>query len=380
MTANNKAAWAVGLMTGTVLDGMVDIALLQTDGERIHEFGPWTLAAYPDEVNGAIATAVDDALEWRFIGPEPTSFAHAQKLLSCAQADAVADFLKENDFPINNVGVIGFHGQTVLHRAPTSARRGDTRQLADGQLMARRLGVPVVYDFRTADIRAGGQGAPLSAIYHRALLESLAPENKSPQTAVLNLGGVGNISCPDSEAGVIAFDTGPANGPLNDWIKRHGKGVMDRDGLIAKAGAVDEQRLERLLTHPYFTTPYPKSLDRYDFTAQMADGLSCEDGAATLSAFTAAAVGKALDLLPERPAELIICGGGGKNPHLVEQIGLRAGVKTRLASEVGWRGDAVEAECFAFLAMRTLRGLPISFPATTGVNAPLCGGRIARPA
>jgi anhydro-N-acetylmuramic acid kinase len=176
---------------------------------------------------------------------------------------------------------------------------------------------------------------------------------------------------------MVAFDTGPANAPLNDWIGRHGLGDMDRDGAVAAQGVVDEARLARLLEHPYLTAPYPKSLDRNDFTAAMADGLSLEDGAATLTAFTAGAVGKALDLLPQRPARLILCGGGRRNPTLVNAIRHRARIETVMAEDVGWRGDAVEAECFAFLAVRALRGLPISFPLTTGVAQPITGGRIA---
>ncbi|MBV8964013.1 MAG: anhydro-N-acetylmuramic acid kinase, partial [Hyphomicrobiales bacterium] len=197
-------------------------------------------------------------------------------------------------------------------------------------------------------------------------------------TAVLNLGGVGNITWWGGEDRIIGFDTGPANAPINDWIRQHCGGEMDRDGSLARRGKVDEARLAELLGHPYFSAPFPKSLDRNDFTAAMAKGLSLEGGAATLTAFSAAAVGKALDLLPERPSRLIVCGGGRRNPALMEAIRSRADVALSLAEEVGWRGDAIEAECFAFLAVRVLSGLPLSFPLTTGVKNATMGGRLAQ--
>jgi anhydro-N-acetylmuramic acid kinase len=242
--------------------------------------------------------------------------------------------------------------------------------------MADILGARVAYDFRTADIRAGGQGAPLAAIYHTALLRGIDPSGES---AILNLGGVGNITWWDGEELLVAFDTGPANAPLNDFIKEHGLGVMDRDGALGASGTVDEERLERLLQHPYLTAAYPKSLDRFDFTFAMAEGLSPADGAATLSAFTASAVSKALDLLPRRPKRLIVSGGGRHNPTIMAMLEDRARVKAVSADTFGWRGDAVEAECFAFLAVRALRGLPISFPTTTGVPRAQTGGKIATP-
>ncbi|SEL51332.1 anhydro-N-acetylmuramic acid kinase [Bosea lupini] len=368
-------AWAIGLMTGTVLDGNIDIAAIRTDGTVVAEFGPWRLSPYRQEVRDLLAEAVQAALAWRFEGPEPAIFAEAERALTLAQGEAVAEFLASEGIASSEVAAIGFHGQTVLHRAPTRERKGDTRQLGDGALMARQLGIDVVYDFRTADVRAGGQGAPLVASYHAALMASIGA---GQETAVLNLGGVGNLSAFADAERVLAFDTGPGNAPLNDWIKRHGKGEMDRDGAFSLAGTVDEARLALLLEHRYLFAPYPKSLDRYDFTAAMADGLTFENGAATLTAFTAGAVGRGLDLLPVRPRRLIVCGGGRRNPAIMAALNARTGTQAVPAEAVGWRGDAIEAECFAFLAMRRKAGLPISFPLTTGVSEPMTGGRIAR--
>src|SRR6185369_7657381 len=165
--------------------------------------------------------------------------------------------------------------------------------------------------------------------------------------------------------------------PINDFIKSLGLGEMDRNGVLARKGEVDEPRLKELLKHRYLSAPYPKSLDRFDFSAAMADGLGPADGAATLTAFTTSAIGKALDLLPRRPTRLVVCGGGRHNPAIMAMLQTRAHVEAVPTEAVGWRGDAVEAECFAFLAVRVIRGLPISFPTTTGAPRPLKGGRLA---
>lgn len=368
--------WAVGLMTGTVLDGNIDVALIKTDGERVSVFGDYILAPYPDQLRELLEETLQKARIWDFNGPEPDIFRFAEEALTRAQAAAVQSLVSSAGLTMQDVGIVGFHGQTVLHRAPTKQLPGDTRQLGDGDLMARLLGTKVAYDFRTADVRAGGQGAPLAAIYHAALMREV---DQSGDTAILNLGGVGNITWWDGGEGLVAFDTGPANAPLNDFIRSLGMGDMDRNGMLGASGTVDEERLVRLLAHPYMTAAYPKSLDRFSFTAAMADGLSPADGAATLTAFTAAAVGKALDILPRRPKRLIVSGGGRHNPTLMAMLMTRAGVEAISADQVGWRGDAVEAECFAFLAARVLRGLPISFPATTGVPKAQTGGKLAMP-
>ncbi|MGN8154777.1 anhydro-N-acetylmuramic acid kinase [Agrobacterium sp. 22094] len=366
--------WAVGLMTGTVLDGNIDVALLHTDGERVERFGAYTLAPYDQAVRELLEETLAEARKWNFEGPEPEIFGRAEDALTRAQSAAVADLVTDAGLSLSDIGVVGFHGQTVLHRAPQPGRLGATRQLGDGELMAKLLGTKVAYDFRSADVRAGGQGAPLAAAYHSALLKGVAQDGSA---AILNLGGVGNVTWSDGKSHVVAFDTGPANAPINDWIKQHGLGDMDRDGLIAASGQVNEERLAKLLQHPYLTARFPKSLDRFDFGASMADGLSLEDGAATLTAFTASAVGKALDLLPQRPERLFVSGGGRHNPTLMRMLAKLARVDAQPAETLGWRGDAVEAECFAFLAVRVLRNMPISFPTTTGAPEPMTGGRLA---
>ncbi len=248
--------------------------------------------------------------------------------------------------------------------------------------MARLTGLDVAWDFRSADVAAGGQGAPLAPVHHAALLRGLpggAGADADGGTAVLNLGGVGNLTWQGPAGELVGFDTGPANAPLNDWVERHTGAAMDRDGALALSGRVDEARLARLLEHPWLALPPPKSLDRFAFRAAMADGLSLADGAATLTAFSAACVGRGLDLLPHRPARVVVCGGGRRNPAMMAALRERARVDPVPAEAVGWRGDAVEAECFALLAVRVLRGLPISFPGTTGAPRPMTGGRVASP-
>ncbi len=372
-----KPQWYVGLMTGTVLDGEIDVALIRTDGEQIGEFGPYALVPYDEQINQCLRETLTEALAWGFEGPEPASFAAAERMLTLAQSDAVERTVADAGLVLGDIAAVGFHGQTVLHRAPTADRHGQTRQLGDGALMARALGRPVVFDFRSADMAAGGQGAPLSASYHAALLARIGAGS---ETAILNLGGVANITWHDDAGRLCSFDTGPANAPINDWMVRHGLGPMDREGRLARSGTVDEARLAALCNHPYLAAPFPKSLDRFDFGADMADGLSPADGAALLTAFVGAAVGRALDLLPRRPQRLIVCGGGRHNPALIGALADRAGVDPVLAESVGWRGDAIEAECFAFLAARRLRDLPISFPTTTGVPRPMTGGSVCQPA
>lgn len=370
-----KHMWAVGLMTGTVLDGNIDVAMLKTDGETVEAFGAYTLAPYSQAIRDLLEATLAEARRWNFAGDDPAIFAEAEEALTRAQSAAIRELVEREGMTMADVGIVGFHGQSVLHRAPQPGRIGATRQLGDGALMHELLGVPVAFDFRSADVRAGGQGAPLAALYHQALLRRVGATDG--RTAVLNLGGVANVTYWDGEDTLIAFDTGPANAPLNDFMKQRGLGEMDRDGEIARTGTVDEVRLAELLLHPYLAAPPPKSLDRFDFTAAMADGLELTAGAATLTAFTAGAVGKGLDHLPTRPERLIVCGGGRHNPLIMEMLHERAGVDAVPAEAVGWRGDAIEAECFAFLAVRVLRGLPISFPTTTGAPRPMTGGQLA---
>ncbi|MDP7549220.1 MAG: anhydro-N-acetylmuramic acid kinase, partial [Alphaproteobacteria bacterium] len=228
-------------------------------------------------------------------------------------------------------------------------------------------------DFRTADVAAGGQGAPLAPLYHGALAAALPKP-----LAVLNIGGVANVTWIGPDQQMLAFDTGPGNALIDDWMRRCGRGEMDRDGQLARAGQVDHGALAGLLANGYFDEVPPKSLDRDDFTLPMAPGWSPEDGAATLTAFTAQAVARAFGHLPEAPGQWLVCGGGRHNPALMAALGEVLAVPVAPVETVGWRGDFLEAEAFAYLAIRHLDGLPLSLPGTTGVPRPLPGGRINR--
>jgi anhydro-N-acetylmuramic acid kinase len=366
--------WALGMMTGTALDGMVDCALLRTDGHEVLELGPWLLHPYPATLRPLLMEAVALARAWNFNGSEPAVFMEAERALSLAHAEAAEALLAQGDISRDAVRLIGFHGQTVLHRRVRGAAPGATRQLGDGALLAKAVGIDVAFDFRSHDVAQGGHGAPLAPVYHGALMRYSRLEAPA---AALNLGGVANVTWWGGGDELIAFDVGPANGPLNEWLERCGLGAYDRDGALAAQGKVNEARIAAALAHGFFAEPYPKSLDRYDFNAGLAQGLSPADGAATLAALVGAALACSLRLLPKAPSRLVVSGGGRKNPTMLKAIESRAGIPVVQAEALGWRGDAVEAEAFAFLAARTLLGLPISFPATTGVALPMRGGRIA---
>jgi anhydro-N-acetylmuramic acid kinase len=272
------------------------------------------------------------------------------------------------------VGVVGFHGQTVLHEP----EKGRTWQIGDGALLARLTGIDTVSDFRRADVAAGGQGAPFVPLFHQALVASHRPALPRP-VGVLNIGGVANVTwVGEGDEALVAFDTGPGNALIDDWMLRHTSRPVDEDGRLAASGRVHERVLERLLDNSYFYMPAPKSLDRDAFDVAPLAELSAADGAATLVAFTAAAIALARDILPEAPQRWLVAGGGRHNPVLMEALASRLGVSVAPVGSVGWNGDALEAQAFAYLAVRSLAGLPLSLPTTTGVARPMTGGRLDR--
>ncbi|MBD8677501.1 anhydro-N-acetylmuramic acid kinase [Sphingomonas sp. CFBP 13720] len=358
---------AIGLMSGTSLDG-IDAALIETDGEGAVEPVAFVGTDYTDDDRAVLAAATELALLFDDPDDHPL-IERAEALLTRTHAAAVAALLDRAGVGARAVDVIGFHGQTVAHRPD----KGWTWQLGDGAALARATGIDVVADLRTADVRAGGQGAPLLPVYHAARAAGMALP-----VAVLNLGGVGNITYIGANGDLIAFDTGPANGLVDSWVEAERGARFDADGALAATGAVDEAVLAAMLDHPWFDLPPPKSLDRHDFTIQPARGLSAADGAATLTAFTAASVAEAIDRLPARPLRLLVAGGGRRNPVMLSMIAARTGLTSEPTDALGWNGDALEAEGFAYLAVRSLNGLPISFPGTTGVPVPLTGGTLYR--
>ncbi len=360
---------AIGLMSGTSMDG-IDVALIETDGDAHVRPLAFHAVPYDETTGGQLRMAMRAALEQERPGPHPVIDAAAE-VVTRLHVAAVRD-LFENQPAVHlaDVSVIGFHGQTIAHRPD----RGWTWQIGDGAHMAQELGMTVVDDFRSADVAAGGQGAPLVPVYHQARTATL-----DKPLMVLNLGGVGNLSYTGEDRALIAFDTGPGNSLIDDWVRSQAGLSHDAGGSFAAGGVVDEAVLARLLDKDWFDQPPPKSLDRNHFDIASVGGLALADGAATLTAFTAASVARAIAHLPAPPRNIFVAGGGRHNATLMAMLADRTGLTVAPVEALGWAGDATEAEAFAYLAVRRMKGLPISFPLTTGVEAPVVGGRIHRP-
>lgn len=357
----------LGFMSGTSLDG-VDAAILETDGERIHAFGPAVLLPFTDEQRAILVAETEAFVRADGAGGRHVPGRAAELVVTEAHLAAAERVLGE---AAGTLDLVGFHGQTVLHRP----ERRLSVQLGDPAAIADALGVPVIADMRQADLDAGGQGAPLVPAYHAALAERLAVDRP---IAFLNLGGVANLTWLGRDDGVIAFDTGPANGMIDLLVQSRGLGRYDDGGRLAAAGRVDAAALAALLGSDYFARRGPKALDRYDFSIDTVAHLSVSDAAATLTAFTVEAVHLASRQLPEPPGRWLVCGGGRHNPTLMRALSGRIG-DVRNIDDIGLRGDFIEAEAMAFLAARAARRLPITFPGTTGIAAPATGGRRFEP-
>ena len=336
------------------MDG-IDIAMIETDGAALVHPGPAMTIPYPAAfrerlrgVLGGVGSVADVAVD-----------------LTRLHAEAVETFLDRHRGLM--VELIGMHGHTILHR-PAERR---TWQIGDAALLARLLGLDVVADFRAADVAAGGEGAPLAPLFHAALASALAKP-----LAILNIGGVANVTWIGEGAEIRAFDTGPGNALIDDWVRRHTGAAADFDGALARAGRVSAAQVARFLENPFFNCAPPKSLDRDDFRDAVPMGLSLEDGAATLTEMTAAAVAAATRHFPRAAREWLVTGGGRHNPTLMDALRRRLGVPVRPVEAVGWDGDALEAQAFAYLAVRSVEGLPLSLPSTTGVRRPTRGGRL----
>lgn len=382
-----KPMRAIGLMSGTSLDG-IDVALVTTDGEHVLERGPAMTFSYNPETRALLRSAVGEASRLHRRDERPGALPHAERELTEQHAAAVSGFLRKQGIARETIDVIGFHGQTVLHRGPeptietlingairAGLKPGLTIQLGLGEVLAELTRIPVVFDMRAADVAAGGHGAPLVPAYHRALVARL------PQRpiAVVNIGGVSNVTWIGREDALLAFDTGPGSALIDDCVHAASGASFDEGGAIAAQGKVHSGVLTTYLSDPFFAEVPPKSLDRNAFARSLVSGLSLEDAAATLTAFTAEALARAREHMPEQPELWIVCGGGRKNKTLMRMLAARVENAVVPAEAAGLDGDAVEAEAWGYLAVRALRGLPLTYPATTGVPAPTCGGRIAKP-
>jgi anhydro-N-acetylmuramic acid kinase len=372
----NQPLWAMGMMSGTSLDG-IDVALIRSDGETVLERGAWLTVPYTEALRHQLREAVygrgDAAL--------------AAREMTLAHAEAAKALLATTPLTPD---VIGFHGQSVDHRP----KQGITLQIGDPSLLAEELGIDVVADFRRRDVAAGGQGAPLVPLFHAAMVEDLPRP-----IAVLNIGGIANVTwigngqwamgnrqeegikpnakCLEPRASILAFDTGAGNVLLNEWVGKHTGQPIDFNGEIAQKGTVDEAVLTLYLQDPFFAKQPPKSLDRNYFHGDPVRHLSLEDGAATLAAFTIQSIVQAQEYFPEPVKRWIVAGGGRHNPVLMQQLRARL-PHVYSAEEMGWEGDALEAQAFGFLAIRSYYGLPLSLPTTTGVNRAVTGGALYR--
>jgi anhydro-N-acetylmuramic acid kinase len=364
---------AIGMMSGTSLDG-VDVALVETDGERIAQLGPIGYRPYSDDEQNLLRAALAAGVSLIERGGRSGVLAEADAFVTRVHAETVEAFLDTENIAKSDVAIVGFHGQTVLHRP--AARL--TVQIGDGAALSRRLGIPVAYDFRAADIAAGGQGAPLVPVFHQALARDL---DRPHPIAILNVGGVANVTFVDG-GDPVACDTGPGNALIDDFMRARTGSPLDRDGDQAAKGKSDEAFVEHVLANAFFNLPCPKSLDRnaFAFANIGLPDFSIVDGAATLSALTAAAVARIVRHLPEPPKVWIVAGGGARNPTLMRMLAERLKpARVETADAVGWSSQSIEAQAFAYLAVRTLNNLPITYPQTTGVAQPMPGGVIARP-
>lgn len=360
-----QSIFALGLMSGTSLDG-IDGALIKTDGIHIHEIGPGFTLPYDKKFRKLLKEQLGN----------PQGDLKIEEEITRRHANFVAKFLKSaNDKNPLFIDTIGFHGQTIYHAPP------ETRQLGDGKLLATLTNIPVVFDFRRADCQQGGQGAPLVPVYHQALCHKAGPSVQYP-VAVINIGGVANVTYVEGTENedLIAFDTGPGNALIDDFMMREMSQAYDLGGKIASFGKPKIDMLQEWLKDPYFQKEYPKSLDRdhFSYLLQEARGKNGGiDGLATLTAFTAFSIFHGLQQLPQMPIQLIICGGGRKNLTILHWLKFLCRQQQVInCDELGWDGDLLEAQAFGFLAVRSLYGLPLSYPKTTGVNEPCLGGTL----
>jgi len=362
-----KLLRAIGLMSGTSMDG-IDVALIDTDGAECAQRGPSTTYPYAEALRARLRAGIRAAAGLTGRQHRPSDLGPLEAELTQLHAQAVKTFLHAGGLSPAGIDVIGLHGHTVLH-AP---ERGITVQLGDGAGLARATGIDVVYDLRAADVAAGGQGAPLAPAYHAALLA-----RQAKPVVIVNIGGVANVTWIGAAGELLAFDTGPGNAMIDDWMQARRGLAQDDNGGLAAAGRVQEDCVREYLRHPYFGAPPPKSLDRNAFALEPLGKLSDADGAATLTAFTVESIARAREHFPEQPRLWVVSGGGRRNKTLMAMLAGRVDAAVAPAEAAGVNGDALEAEAWGYLAVRSRKGLPITFPGTTGVSAPLHGGVFA---
>lgn len=363
-----EAIVAVGLMSGTSLDG-IDAALIETDGLEVVSAGPTLSVPYSKTFRDRLKDAVEKAGRL----DAPSKDGELERDITDLHIEAVSKLLEDRsgETKWSQPHIIGFHGHTILHRP----NRGYTQQIGDATRLASYTNLPVVSGLREQDVNAGGQGAPLVPIFHSALGGS-----QDKPVCFVNIGGIANITWIGAgQNELVAFDTGTGNGLLDAWVEQNTGKRFDKGGALAAKGRANSDVLEALLDHPFFSEPFPKSLDRSDFNLDLLSDLSLEDGAATLVSFTADSIVRGLELCPSPPLSLYVSGGGRHNNTLMKALEAHSPCPVQKVEKNGWDGDFIEAQAFAFLATRTCLDLPITFPNTTGITAPMAGGTITYP-
>ncbi|MBT4879781.1 MAG: anhydro-N-acetylmuramic acid kinase [Alphaproteobacteria bacterium] len=361
---------AIGLMSGTSLDG-IDVALLESDGKEYVKPLQGAIYPYSEETRIMLRKVLGNS------DRKDPQVLEAADLVTKAHIKAVQDFMNEHSLQDTQIHLIGFHGQTIYHEPPqrnssgTLLKKGTTLQIGSGEQLAKALSIPVIYDFRSNDMAHGGEGAPLVPVYHRARAGDL----KKP-VAILNIGGIANVTWIGGNDTMLAFDTGPGNVLMDDWVLQKTGKPFDRDGALAAQGQVQNALVQKWLSNPFFQQMAPKSLDRDAFgvTLKELQHLATEDAVATLAAFTVESIAKAQDHFPERPQACYITGGGSKNDHLMKQLSKALDTNVSSVDSLGWNADFLEAQAFAYLAVRSKLDLPLTYPGTTGVLEAMVGG------
>ncbi|MDM8344020.1 anhydro-N-acetylmuramic acid kinase [Pseudochrobactrum sp. sp1633] len=366
---------AIGLMSGTSMDG-IDLALIATDGEQVVERIASGSMTYSDAFRARLKQGLVDA---RALQQRDERIGILEKLehdLTLLHAVAVQDFLFANGLSANDVDVIGFHGQTVLHR-PDDAL---TVQIGDGALLAQETGIDVVYDMRAEDMRHNGQGAPLIPAYHAALAHNLEQQPDMPVVFV-NIGGISNLTYVDETGRLAAFDSGPGNMLIDQWMELHGQGSFDAGGALALNGKTDAVLTAHYLSNAFFTGNQRRSLDRGDFAVPEKGVVSVQDGARTLAYVAAASILQSAAHLPQKPRSYVVSGGGRKNAAIMAELSELAQAEGAVvidADSAGLDGDSMEAEAWGYLAVRSLKDLPLTYPSTTGCDTPVSGGVLVK--
>lgn len=373
MDNNRPIKLAIGLMSGTSLDG-IDAALITSDGDTVQRFGQAFHMDYSTDMRSRLKQALSEARKEKRPTDKNALINETEQIQTDLHYVVVCELLELNGLKTDDIDVIGFHGQTLLH----GPDEGWTWQIGLGERLAKRLNITVVNDLRGNDVKNGGQGAPMVPVYHQSILKGQISEYPA---ALINIGGVANITWVGSEEGgdMVAFDTGPGNALLDDWVREHTDLPYDIDGMISIKGKVNDDMVSGWMENDYFDISPPKSLDRDDFEVSEVSALSLEDGAATLCAFTAATIKAGAAKCPAEVKNWYVCGGGAHNPVIMKMLKDVLDGDVAPINALGFDGDYIEAEAFAYMAVRKLYDLPITFPGTTGISEPSTGGVINLP-